>query len=337
MIEAAAFLICLDETSPTHAEGRIQDMMMLEGFNRWVDKSLAFVICKNATSGTYVEHTMIDVSLTPTKLSLEIILPYSFFVKYRVRFLVVYRSKADVVKALTLIRLQTTICEGILAYKPTKQANGHSNGQIKVSKEFVIRTTPEIEERILEIRQRFKDDVSKFGYRDIILPQFGTQALLGRGLPIKGIFDVMCQLANFYFYGYSAQSWEAISMSHYHKGRPDIVQVVTPVTAQFCSAADDENLPLSTRFQLMVDAAYDHNTTIKNAFTGQCYQRTLRALELVRRDGEDTPSLFKNPLYERTVEPDQMFSNTDGLSPESCFIMQDPSKFWMTYYVTDAG
>lgn len=62
MVEAAAFLVCLDDTAPTHAEGRIKDMMMLKGFNRWVDKSVAFVVCKNASSGTYVEHTMIDVS-----------------------------------------------------------------------------------------------------------------------------------------------------------------------------------------------------------------------------------------------------------------------------------
>lgn len=63
MVEASAFLVCLDDTEPTDPEGRIKDMMMLEGFNRWVDKSIAFVVCRNATSGTYVEHTMIDVSL----------------------------------------------------------------------------------------------------------------------------------------------------------------------------------------------------------------------------------------------------------------------------------
>lgn len=63
-VEAAAFLVCLDDTAPTDAEGRIRDMMMRKGFNRWVDKSIAFVVCKNATSGTYVEHTMIDVSET---------------------------------------------------------------------------------------------------------------------------------------------------------------------------------------------------------------------------------------------------------------------------------
>lgn len=64
MVEASAFLVCLDDTEPADAEERIKDMMMLKGFNRWVDKSIAFVVCKNATSGTYVEHTCIDVSLS---------------------------------------------------------------------------------------------------------------------------------------------------------------------------------------------------------------------------------------------------------------------------------
>jgi hypothetical protein len=244
---------------------------------------------------------------------------------------------------MTLTRLQTTICNAILEYNPPKQinghtngsSNGHSNGEVHEPKEFAIRTTPAIESRILEVRQRFIDDVSKFGYRDVILPQFGTKALLERGLPIKGIFDLMCQLANYYFYGYTAKSWEAISMSHYHKGRPDIVQVVTPITEQFCSTADDSSLPLATRFQFMVDAALDHNNTIRKAHTGHCYQRTLRALELVGKEGEEVPALFKNALYEKLVEPDQMFSNTDGLSPESCFVMSDPKKFWMTYYIME--
>ena len=67
MVESAAFLVCLDETEPVDAEDRIKKMMMLEGFNRWVDKSISFVVCKNGTSGLYVEHTMIDVSSSNSK------------------------------------------------------------------------------------------------------------------------------------------------------------------------------------------------------------------------------------------------------------------------------
>ncbi|KAM0421170.1 hypothetical protein ACHAPT_011062 [Fusarium lateritium] len=299
MVEAAAFLVCLDDTEPADAEERIRDMMMLKGFNRWVDKSIAFVVCKNATSGTYVEHTCID--------------------------------------AMTLFAMQTAIVEGITTYKPPRRANGHTNGVAEVPREFTLKTTPALEERVLHVRQRFEDEIAKFGYRDIVLTEFGKDILLDRHLPIKGIFDLMCLLANYYYYGYNAQSWEAISMSHYHKGRPDIVQVNTLTTAHFCTIADDESLSARKRFELMLEAANDRNQTIKNAFTGHCYQRTLRALELCAEDGEELPDLFKNSLYEQTVEPNQMFSNTDGLSPESCFIMQNPERFWMTYYVTDAG
>lgn len=238
---------------------------------------------------------------------------------------------------MTLTKMQTAIVEGINTYAPARSGDGYSNEWHVLPKEYTLDTTLDLEMRILQVRERFRTEIVKFGYRDVILTDFGKDALMERHLPIKGIFDVMCLLANYYYYGYHAQSWEAISMSHYHKGRPDIVQVNTPVIAQFCSVADDQSLSAKSRSNLMLEAAQNRNQTIKDAFMGHCYQRTLRALELCAEEGEELPALFKNPLYERTVEPDQMFSNTDGLSPESCFIMQNPKKFWMTYYVTDAG
>ena len=240
---------------------------------------------------------------------------------------------------MTLVTMQTSIVQGITTHEPPQQANGRkSNGITPRLRELTLKTTPTLESRVLEVRMRFEQEIEKFGYRDIVLTDFGKDILLNRHLPIKGIFDLMCLLANYYYYGHNAQSWEAISMSHYHKGRPDIVQVNTPPTAHFCTIADNQSIPARSRFLTMLEAANVRNQTIKDAFSGHCYQRTLRALEICAEDeGEELPDLFKNPLYEQTVEPDQMFSNTDGLSPESCFIMQNPKKFWMTYYITDAG
>ena len=59
----------------------------------------------------------------------------------------------------------------------------------------------------------------------------------------------------------------------------------------------------------MIEAAHNRNKAIKDALSGHCYQQTLRALELCAEEGEKLPALFKSPLYEQTVEPDQMFSN----------------------------
>jgi hypothetical protein len=116
--------------------------------------------------------------------------------------------------------MQTAIVEGIMTYEPLRQTNGHSNGHLDPPREFQLNTTPVLDERILHVRQRFREEITRFGYRDIILSEFGKDILLERHLPIKGIYDLMCLLANYYYYGYNAQSWEAISMSHYHKGRP---------------------------------------------------------------------------------------------------------------------
>ncbi|KAF8861349.1 hypothetical protein BDZ45DRAFT_740417 [Acephala macrosclerotiorum] len=55
------------------------------------------------------------------------------------------------------------------------------------------------------------------------------------------------------------------------------------------------------------------------------------------KEGEDVPAFFENPASVGRLEPDFIFSNTDGLSPEGAFVLDDPSRFWMTYYVTDNG
>lgn len=92
-------------------------------------------------------------------------------------------------------------------------------------------------------------------------------------------------------------------MSHYHNSRPDIVQVVSTLTTkQFYTIEEDESLLARKRFELMLEAANVRNQTIKDAFTGHCYQRTLRALDHCAEEGEDLPNLFKNPLYDHTIE-----------------------------------
>jgi hypothetical protein len=234
---------------------------------------------------------------------------------------------------MTITKMQTRICESInsdecIVSKPETDIS-------TLVSELVCTTTPGLDNRILEVRSRIISDLSLVMYRDIVLPEFGKDYLLSRGLPIKGIYDLLVQLATYYFYGTNFPTWEAVSMSHYHRGRPDIVQVVSPIIASFCSSADNEDIPLATRFQSLLEAAKDHNKTIKEALAGQCYQRTFLALQMAIEDNEETPAFFKNPAFVDSLEPDLMFSNTDGLSPESVFVMGDPNRFWMTYYVMD--
>ena len=63
-IEAASFLVCLDDAAPITLEERAHAYWHGDGCNRWYDKPLQFIVNDNGTSGFIGEHSMMDG--TPT-------------------------------------------------------------------------------------------------------------------------------------------------------------------------------------------------------------------------------------------------------------------------------
>jgi hypothetical protein len=298
-IRAALFLVCLDDFKPTTPKERVENVILSDGFNRWSDKSIAFIVYGNGASGTYVEHGPID--------------------------------------SFTLTRLQTAISTAITS------SDDHPEFQTPVFTgpitldEYTCTTTPEIDAQILAIRQKRLETAARYEYCDIWQHSFGKDLLLSRGYPIKGIFDVLIQLAIFYYFGKNRPVWEAVSMQGFHKGRPDVVQVVSPIISNFCASADDVSLPASIRVQRLLDAAYDYNGRIKKASTGRfCYLRTLFVMEKLAYDqGLPAPPIIQNEVFQKYNNSEIMPSATDGLSPESGFILDNENFMWMTYYITE--
>ncbi|KAL8848098.1 MAG: hypothetical protein Q9221_006855 [Calogaya cf. arnoldii] len=68
LIEAAAFIICLDEDSPSTPTERSNYFSWGSVSNRWADKPLQFAVCSNGTSAYICEHALIDAG-TLRKLS----------------------------------------------------------------------------------------------------------------------------------------------------------------------------------------------------------------------------------------------------------------------------
>jgi carnitine O-acetyltransferase len=62
VLEAAAFIVCLDDASPEGAPERARHFHFGDGRNRWNDKSIQFVICENTVSGIVGDHSMLDAS-----------------------------------------------------------------------------------------------------------------------------------------------------------------------------------------------------------------------------------------------------------------------------------
>ncbi len=58
--------------------------------------------------------------------------------------------------------------------------------------------------------------------------RFGKDFLLAHGAPAKAIFNLVIQLASRLFLGYNLPSWEPVSLAHYHKGRIELIEYVSP-------------------------------------------------------------------------------------------------------------
>ena len=62
VLEAAAFIVCLDDASPEGAPERARHFHFGDGSNRWNDKSIQFIVCENTVSGIVGDHSMLDAS-----------------------------------------------------------------------------------------------------------------------------------------------------------------------------------------------------------------------------------------------------------------------------------
>ena len=59
-IEAATFIVCLDDASPGTLVERCYQFLYADGSNRWYDKTLQFVVCDNGVSASVHEHSSLD-------------------------------------------------------------------------------------------------------------------------------------------------------------------------------------------------------------------------------------------------------------------------------------
>lgn len=302
VIEQAAFVICLDNGSPTTNSERIRKAYLGDGFNRWNDKGLQFVVFENGSSGYQVEHSMID--------------------------------------GLTVHRMNEWVHEAIRSHVPNAiaEANGHSNGHANGTshpplEEYPLTTNPSIDAQILAVRESHLKLTSAREYSYLTLTHFGKTFLASHGSPIKSVFDVTIQLASRLYFGHNPASWEPMSMAHFHKGRTEIFQGVLPSVAQFCSSANDDNLPAVQRREMLIHAANDYTAGLQNSGKGNNYFRLMTVLESMWPSGEELAPLFRDPVWLRTYPRFIMSGLTDGGSLDSAFALVDPEGVWICYSI----
>lgn len=224
------------------------------------------------------------------------------------------------IDGLTSWRFSEWVQRAILGTPPVSSANGSDSGPAPSSleeqpfdiEELTFQSTPDLDRHMLTLRDRYVAATSTAEYKNHYLHAFGTADLMAWGMPVKSVLDVTVQLAIHLHYGHNVPCWEGVSMSHYHKGRSDMLQIATPQVARFCAdaavtvnEAEAEEaaaaIPAADLRARLVSLARDMTANLQRCQAGRNH---LRFFEMLRDaawpQGEPTAKMFARNIFWRS-------------------------------------
>ena len=332
MIEAAAFLVCFDDASPSTSTERVNQFLLSGPSNRWSDKSLQFVICSNSVCATVAEHAMLDGD--------------------------------------TLNQLYFVVREAIQNSSPSCSStadvtNGisHITVQPAIPEEHSFTLTPSLLSHISRLESTFHKEITPYEYTHHTFSSFGSTFLRSHKLAPKTTFQIIIQLASRLYFGVQHPCLEAVSMRAFHKGRLDFIQTTIPAVYDFCAAAattlesDSSStypMPSSGADEQQPQAQVPDNTSLRSKLLtavksltslttstarGHGFRNHFLAMRQVLRADEDLPEFFKHPSFD-LIGPGKISTDCiqwQGLVTEAGFHRPGEGKVWVHYEVTEGG
>lgn len=292
IIDTAAFLVCLDDGKPETAEERVRQTYMGHGFNRWQDKCTQFVVSANGRSSFIMEHGAID--------------------------------------GMTAARSCDWVHKAIQTHHPeiSSPTTPFPAGDIHLD-EYFFKSTFEVDAHIMTLRERYITHTSAFGYKLHTLTAFGTDYLMNLKVPPKAVIDATLQLAVRLHFGHNTPCWEGVSMAHYHKGRPEIMQVVTRPVVVFCDAALDTSISLSDKRAMLLRLGRDMAANMQKTLAGQTHLRLFDLVHLLWPTDEPLAQMFREGLFWQSPFLMASHAPTGNSVCDSVYGLQEPNSFWI--------
>jgi acyl carrier protein len=256
-IEAAAFVICLDESMPETAGDR-GHLFLQTGFNRWSDKTMQFVVCDNGMSATIGEHSMID--------------------GYAAR------------------RLNSFIQDALESYSKTETADGHPETTLALEP-FSFDLGADLERRIIASQDRLDQRTALNEFTAFEVSSVGSNFFRRHKIPPTAGVQVAIQLASRKYFGFNPFAHETVGQAHFKKGRIEVGHTVWAETRRFCEAAMNDMTSKGQLRQLYFNATKVQTNNLMRSTQGHGIDRHLLSLEWSVRDGETMPELFTSKVY----------------------------------------
>jgi len=216
---------------------------------------------------------------------------------------------------MTPVSLLQRLNNAIHAYRPLFEplANGHAL-PATAPQEVHLVTTPEIDNHIQALRQRYSENTSQREFVVHPTTRLSKDFLISAHMPIKGTLDMVVQLAIRTYYGSHTEVWEGVSVAHYHRGRHDMIQTFSSAVADFCTSAWDETIPAVQRRDLMLRGGSDISANVKHAGQGKGYFRLFNVIDELWPKDAPRSAYFDQAIYHHikrmTVTSATLDSNT---------------------------
>ena len=257
-IQAASFVVCLDDAAPITLEERAHQYWHGDGQNRWFDKPLQFVVNDNGTSGFIGEHSMMDG--TPTHRLND----YAN--------MMIFTNKLDL-------------------------SNPNIRSDLADPQPIKFHVTESVQKNVHRAVSDFDALIAQHELRVQAYQGYGKGLIKKFKASPDAYVQMIIQLAYHKMYGVNRPTYESAATRRFQQGRTETCRSVSDESVAFCDAmADPEISPKDCvkSFRAAIDA---HVRYITDASDGRGVDRHLFGLKKCLKEGEELPELFKDRAY----------------------------------------
>jgi len=257
-LEAASFVVCLDDASPVTLEERAHQYWHGDGQNRWFDKPLQFIINDNGTSGFMGEHSMMDG--TPTHRLND------------------YANMLIFTNALDFDN-------------PSVRSNLPEPTALRWE------LSPEIMTDIDNAQKHFDRQFGAHELRVQAYQAYGKGLIKKFKCSPDAYVQMVIQLAYRKMYGKNRPTYESAATRKFQEGRTETCRSVSDESVAFCNAMEDPAVSTEDCVKLFRAALDAHVKYISDAGDGRGCDRHLFGLKKCLKEGEPTPPIFSDPAF----------------------------------------
>lgn len=257
-IEAASFVVCLDDAAPVTLEERAHAYWHGDGQNRWYDKPLQFIVNDNGTSGFMGEHSMMDG--TPTHRLND-------FVNE-----VIFNNKLDFSDP------------SVRSSLPEPQA-------------VRFNVTKDVQAEIDRAVRDFGDVIGQHELAVQSYQGYGKGLIKKFRCSPDAYVQMIIQLAYYKMYGKNRPTYESAATRRFQEGRTETCRTVSEDSVAWCNAMASADADDKTRVELFRKAVAAHIEYISAASDGKGVDRHLFGLKKLLEPGQEVPAIYKDPAF----------------------------------------